>query len=317
MFDVDARARPLVTVVVVNWNAGARLAACLDSIEVNGNGLVTKVVVVDNGSVDGSEAACIGRSGVSLVRTGTNLGFGRACNLGAVGADPGYLLFLNPDAMLRPSTLASVVAFLEGPATRDVGICGVQLVDESGCIARSCSRLPTVGRLAAQAVGFDRVLPRLGCVMAEWDHGATREVEQVIGAFFLVRQSVFEQLGGFDDRFFVYFEEVDFSLRAARAGWRTVYFTGAQAFHAGGGTTAQAKARRLFYHQRSRWQYARKHLPAVGAAAVLALTLVGEPVARTVGAAVRLSWPQAREAWGAWALLLGWLGRGAPAGVDP
>lgn len=309
-------ARADVTIVIVNWNAGGCLRAGVDSIVAGSGGFDVRTVIVDNGSGDGSADGLDGIPGVRVVRSATNLGFGRACNLGAVAADSRYLLFLNPDAALHVATLPALLAYADGPEARDVGICGVQLVDERGAIARSCSRLPTTARLAAQAVGIDRVLPRLGCIMAEWDHAATREVEQVIGAFFLVRQSLFEQLGGFDDRFFVYFEEVDFSLRAARAGWRSVYFAGAQAFHAGGGTTAQAKARRLFYYQRSRWLYARKHLPAAGAGAVLALTLAVEPWARTAAAAVRGRPSEAREAWKAWARLLSWLARGAPAGVD-
>lgn len=306
----------MVTVVIVNWNAGPQLRACVDSVLAGAGGLVAECVVVDNGSRDGSAEGLAGAPGVRVVRAGRNLGFGRACNLGARAARGEYLLFLNPDARLYPETLPAVLAHFGGADGARFGVCGVQLVDETGRVARSCSRLPTLGRLLAQAVGLDRLAPSLRCFMTEWDHADTREVEQVIGAFYLVRRSLFEQLDGFDERFFVYFEEVDFALRARRAGWPSLYFAGARAFHAGGGTTAQAKARRLFYHQRSRWQYARKHLTAPGAAAVLALTLAGEPVARTVGAMVRLDWRQAREAWGAWARLLGWLGRGAPAGVD-
>ncbi|MBK8166435.1 MAG: glycosyltransferase family 2 protein [bacterium] len=302
--------------VIVNWNAGSSLRECVDSVAACSAGRVDTIVVVDNGSRDGSADELEGRPDVKVVRAGRNLGFGRACNLGAREAGSEYLLFLNPDAMLRPATLPAVLAYMDGSAAGDVGICGVQLLDANGRVARSCSRLPTTGRLLAQTVGIDRFVPRLGCFMSEWDHAETREVQQVIGAFYLVRRPLFARLGGFDERFFVYFEEVDFALRAARAGWRSVYFTDAQAFHAGCGTTAQAKARRLFYYQRSRWLYARKHLPTAGAGAVLALTLTAEPFARTVGGLARARWPEVREAWGAWSKLLSWLGRGSPVGVD-
>jgi len=120
-------------------------------------------------------------------------------------------------------------------------------------------------------------------IMEEWPHDETREVDHVIGAFFLVRRSLFESLGGFDERFFVYLEDVDFSVRAGRAGWRSVYLTEARAYHKGGGTSEQVKARRLFYSLRSRMQYAHKHFPVRGAIVVGAGTLLVEPL-------VRLGW---------------------------
>lgn len=307
--------RATIAIVVVNWNAGDRLRACLDSIAAHAAGLVSQVIVVDNGSTDGSEAGLEGLPGVTLVRAGANLGFGRACNLGARQAAADILLFLNPDAALYAGTLAALVAFMDAPANARVGICGVQLVDETGSVARSCSRLPSVAGLLAQSSGLDRLFPRLGQAMVEWDHAATRDVEQVIGAFFLVRRGLFESLQGFDERFFVYYEEVDFSLRARDAGWRSVYLADVQAFHAGMGTTAQVKARRLFYLLRSRLLYAGKHFSRPGATAVALGVLFAEPPARTALALARGSWSGVRETWAACGMLWRWLLAGrAPEG---
>jgi hypothetical protein len=110
----------------------------------------------------------------------------------------------------------------------------------------------------------------------------------------MVRRTVFDQLDGFDECFFVYLEDLDFSFRAHQAGWRTVYLTESQAFHRGGGTSEQAKARRLFYSLRSRILYATKHFSEAGAALVAAATLLVEPWTRLAWAAVRLA---PREAW--------------------
>jgi GT2 family glycosyltransferase len=308
---MSSRAR--IAVVVVNWNAGDRLRACLDSIDAHGDGLVSQVIVVDNGSTDSSAAGLEVRPGVSLVRAGANLGFGRACNLGARQAAGGdLLLFLNPDAALHAGTLAALAACLDAPANARVGICGVQLVDETGSVARSCSRLPSVAGLLAQSSGLDRLFPRLGQAMVEWDHAATRDVEQVIGAFFLVRRALFASLKGFDERFFVYYEEVDFSLRARDAGWRSLYLADVQAFHAGMGTTAQVKARRLFYLLRSRLLYAGKHFSRPGAVAVALGALFVEPLARTALALARGSWSGVRETWAACGMLWRWLLAGRP-----
>jgi GT2 family glycosyltransferase len=116
--------------------------------------------------------------------------------------------------------------------------------------------------------------------MTEWDHSQTRVVDQVMGAFFLVRRSLFESLQGFDEQFFVYFEEVDLSLRAMQLGFHSVYLTDARVIHIGLGTTHQVSALRLFYSLRSRTQYSRKHFGVAGAMLVTVVSAIVEPITR-------------------------------------
>lgn len=302
-------------IIVVNWNSGSQLRACIDSISQHGVGLVGKIIVVDNGSVDGSDVGVEILPNVTLIRTGANLGFGKACNLGAQQAGSDYLLFLNPDAALYAETLPKALAYMQEPAHANVGICGVQLIDESGHIARSCTRFPSSIGFAAHAIGLDRVFPRLGHFMAEWDHTQTRHVDHVIGAFFLVRRAVFESLSGFDEHFFVYLEDLDLSYRASQAGWGTTYLADAQAFHAGGGTSNQVKARRLFYSLRSRLLYAFKHFSLFGAVVVLLATLLIEPLSRSALTLVRCSWSGLKETWSAYGMLWRWLPQWVMKGV--
>lgn len=298
---------PNVDCIIVNWNSGNQLRKCISSIGNCNHAAVREVIVVDNGSMDGSEEFSVDCSKFALIRAGVNFGFGKACNLGTKQASADYFLFLNPDAALYSDTLEKSLAFMQNPINAQVGICGVQLVDESGHVARSCARFPSAGGLVAHAIGLDRIFPRLGHFMAEWPHDTTREVDHVIGAFFLVRRALFESLGGFDERFFVYLEDLDFSLRARQAGWRTVYLADVQAFHAGGGTSNQVKARRLFYSLRSRLLYAAKHFSAGGAALVFLATLLLEPLSRTALALARRSWPALTETWAGYAMLWRWL----------
>jgi GT2 family glycosyltransferase len=131
--------------------------------------------------------------------------------------------------------------------------------------------------------------------MREWDHASDREVDQVMGAFFMTRSVLFSALGGFDERFFVYFEEVDFSYRAHLAGWRSMYLSDVRAYHKGGGTSEMAKANRLFYSLRSRILYSYKHFTWSSATAVLIVTAVIEPAARIVMAGVRMSLAEIRD----------------------
>lgn len=301
----------LISIIIVNWNAGPQLAEVVSSIGKHHHGLVSSVVLVDNASTDDSldqvEALQSLQIRPLIIRNSENLGFGRACNLGAQHAKSSYLLFLNPDAVLFADTLPTALAYMEDPVNVKVGICGVQLLDEAAHVARHCARFPSALGFVAHAIGVDRFIPLLGHVMAEWDHAETRQVDHVIGAFFLVRSELFDAIGGFDERFFVYLEDLDFSRRAHQAGWRSVYLVDAQAFHAGGGTSNQIKARRLFYSLRSRLLYAFKHFSSLGAVAVLLATLLVEPLARSALALIRRSSTSINETWAAYGMLWRWL----------
>jgi N-acetylglucosaminyl-diphospho-decaprenol L-rhamnosyltransferase len=277
-------------VVCVNWNSGGHLAECLASLARAGREgfSLNRVVVVDNASSDGSAASLDYPSlPLKVIANPTNRGFATACNQGARGSASEYVLFLNPDTLLEAESLAQPLAFLEGEDGQGVGICGIRLTDRQGVVARSCARFPTPGQFLAASAGLDRLFPTLfrGHVMRDWNHLDSRPVDHVIGAFYLVRRALFESLGGFDERYFVYLEDLDFSLRARQAGWRTFYLTESQAYHKGGGSSEQVKAERLLYLLRSRLRYAARHFSWGGATAVALGTLVLEPVVR-VGAAL-------------------------------
>jgi N-acetylglucosaminyl-diphospho-decaprenol L-rhamnosyltransferase len=264
-----------VDVVIVNWNAGAQLRACLETL------------ATDNASSDGS-AESIDPHGMALhvVRNPDNRGFAAACNQGARFGSADYVLFLNPDVRLESNSLDVAIEALDDPANRQAAIAGVQLYDEAGHTARNCARFPTPWTMVVRAIGLDRVRMARSYVMDDWPHDTTRVVDHVMGAFYLVRRGVFAQLRGFDERFFVYLEDVDFSVRARAAGWHSLYLTRARAFHKGGGTSERAPADRLAYAVRSRLVYARKHFTAPGRIFVGLATLVIEPWVRIGRAAI-------------------------------
>ena len=276
-----------VHVVIVNWNSGAQLRECLQSFAaVADDDVAARVTVIDNASTDRSSEGLEASMPLAVVRNADNRGFGAACNQGAAGSEADFLLFLNPDTRLMPGSFAEPVRYLRAHENERVGIVGIQLVDADGRVARNTARAPTAWSMVGNSVGFDRLAPRLfpPHFVTEWAHDQTRTVDQVMGAFFLVRRSLFEVLGGFDERFFVYYEDLDFSVRARAQGWRSVYLSTAQAFHRGQGTTEGATARRTFYFCRSRILYARKHFGALGALAVTLATLALEPLARLAAA---------------------------------
>ncbi len=297
-------------IIIVNWNAGQQLRECLQSIAAaDRRGFeLLRVVVVDNASVDGSLDGIENlRLPLTLIRNNENRGFAAACNQGARGSKADYLLFLNPDTRLFEGSLRGPMEFMEQPDNRGIGIVGPQIIDEAGQISRTCARFPTLFRFYVQMLGLNRLFPHFipGYLMTDWDHRESIEVDHVIGAFFLVRRPLFEMLGGFDERFFVYLEDLDFSYRARQAGWRSFYLTGAQVFHKGGGTSEQIRAKRLFYSLRSRVLYGYKHFGRWGGTVLLLGTLLIEPLSRLTLAAVRRSGRDMAETLQAYRMLLG------------
>jgi len=296
-----------VDIVIVNWNAGHLLYECVESIIHHGGTSVSRIIVVDNNSSDNSVGFLKDLPQVDLIEAQENFGFGKACNIGARYSTSEFILFLNPDARLYPDTLKKVLVFMRSEENAKVGVCGVQLDDESGVIARSSSRFPSVSGVLSHSIGLNRIFPVLGSPMSEWDHSSTKVVDQVIGAFFLVRRHLFDSLDGFDEQFFVYYEEVDFAFRAKRLGWSSVYYAGARAFHFGGGSSQQVKANRLFYSQRSRIQYVFKHFNSLEILLVLLGTLLVEPFVRITTSIFNRSLLSIKENLVAYYMLYRWL----------
>jgi len=248
-------------IVIVNWNSGEQIRSCLKSIndtDVEGF-VIEKVVVVDNASVDNSQKInATYNYNYEVIQNQDNMGFAFACNQGAKGCNSDFILFLNPDTLLFKDSMVKLSGFLE---TKDnsIGIVGIQLIDENGNISKSCCRFPTKRQRLCKIIGITKLIPSTSANMEEWTHMESRVVEQVIGAFFVVEQNTFIKLNGFDERFFLYYEEVDFAKRGYQLGIKSYYFTGAQAFHKGGGTTENVLDKRLFYGLSSFMKYQNKH----------------------------------------------------------
>jgi N-acetylglucosaminyl-diphospho-decaprenol L-rhamnosyltransferase len=296
----EARERapgPGVDIVIVNWNSRSLLRECLAALDQSDIAERLNIIVIDNASADGSaEGLAVERARFDLVRNAENRGFAAACNQGAKRGIAPFLLFLNPDVRVKRDTVATAVRYLNDPVQSGVGIVGAQLLDVEGRVQRSCARAPTTATLLLRSLFLDRLCPALvpPHFLTEWDHGDTRTVDQVMGAFLLIRRELFERLGEFDERFFLYYEDVDLCVAARQAGWSVVHFVGAQAFHEGQGTTSAVKDRRLFHHANSRVEYCAKHHGRMTAIVLVTLLLGVEMPVRWLHATVTRS-PQ--EGW--------------------
>lgn len=277
-----------VSVVIVNWNSGTLLDDCLKSMPNDGDEwrTVKEIIVVDNGSTDGSaQRAAAGRT-VRVIRNETNLGFAAACNTGASAAQGEFILFLNPDCrVMRGAIDASRRALMTDAG---VGVVGVALLGDDGEVSRSCHRFPGLREFLFKVSGLSAVSTRFSDgSMRDWAHDEDRQVDHVMGAFYMVRAVEFRALGGFDERFFVYLEDLDLSLRYLALGKRCLYLASARTYHKGGGSSEKVKVERLFYATRSRVLYAFKHFSGPAAWGHLLATLLVEPLARVAGALMR------------------------------
>lgn len=297
-------------IVIVNWNTGPYLRECLDSIVVADRPEVTiaRVTVVDNASSDDSASGLDDLPlPLEVIRNNHNIGFAAASNQGAAGSPADYLLFLNPDTRLFADTLVTVTAFMEGERATGIGICGVEVVDPAGNPGISCARFPTLRILVGKVTGLHVVLPAVfpGHHLTAAETRQSKVVDQVIGAFYFVRRELFSRLGGFDERYFLYFEEVDFALRACREGDRSYFLKEATVLHAANVSSDQALGDRLYHSLRSRLLFAYRYWPRWQATLSVVLTLTIELTARLTRAALQRSGPDISAIAAAYARLVG------------
>lgn len=232
---------PVVTIVIVNWNSGMMLRACLRSLLRPAGNLQVKVVVVDNKSADESPGM-VEREfpQVSLIRSGANLGFGRGNNLARGHVQPGYVLFLNPDTEVQDHAIERMVDFLE--ANPETGAIGCKMMFPDGEVAdQNLQWFPNpFTEFVAHAFLTYGMVRRLQGLLPLNDPLRSGFVQKLYGGCCMVRTIVLEKVGWFDERFFMYAEDVDLSRRIREAGWKLYYLSDAKIMHVAGGATKRA-----------------------------------------------------------------------------
>ncbi|HUS14027.1 MAG TPA: glycosyltransferase family 2 protein [Chloroflexia bacterium] len=258
-----------LSIIIVSWNVRALLDACLRSIS---NGLAgdagrsqtpqwAQIIVVDNASTDGTvEWLRTAWPAVRVIANAENLGFGRANNAGMAAAGGAWLLLLNPDTIVAPGALATLVGFLRlHPAA---GMAAPRLVYADGRLQRNAFRFPGLAQ-----VFFDLfpLHPRLiesrlnGRYPAAEAGTAPFQIDHPLGAAMLVRRSTYKEVGGFDPGFFMYAEEVDWCRRIRAAGWEIWQVPVAQVTHLAGQSTRQMPGRMYVELWRARYRFYAKH----------------------------------------------------------
>lgn len=265
-----------ISFLIVSWNVRELLRRALHSILADASAitpLTIQIIVVDNASHDGTaEMLRAEFPSVRVIVNADNRGFTRGNNQAlaaatardtSVAASGRYLFLLNPDTELVPGALRAMIEFMDAPENACVGILGPQLVYPDGSIQSSRRRFPTFATALLESTKLQQWLPRNG-VLTRYYMGDThkddiQDVDWVVGAAMLVRRAVYDQIGGLDERFFMYSEELDWCYRAKQAGWRVVYFPRAQVRHYEGKSSEQVLAQRDIYFHSSKVRYFKKH----------------------------------------------------------
>ncbi len=265
-----------VAAVVVNYNARDYLLDCVRSLRGAG---VEQIVVVDNASTDGSVAALrTADPQATIVETGGNFGYGGGANRGAAAVPPGadVLLVSNADVIVDAVAVKTMVASLD--ADPDLGMVGPRIDNADGTLYPSARIMP--GPVDAVGHAFlGLVMPNNRFTrryrMLDWDHASPRRVDWISGACFAIRRSAFDRVGGFDESYFMYLEEIDLCHRTKELGAGIVYEPAARIMHVGGVSTKQVPYRMLAAHHRStlRWWWSSHRWPVRALVAFVALGL--------------------------------------------
>ena len=252
---------PVVSIILVNFNDAAHLPECLSAIEADAGGVDREIIVVDNASTDGSAALVAERfPRASLVRNEKNDGFGRANNRAVRESRGEFLLFMNTDVVLHPGALGLLTE--EMRTHSDTGVVGPALLTPGGAFQPSFGgRTGFFSEMAKK--GF---LNRLRTRELRKDR-SRREVRWVSGAFLLARRQAFLEAGGFDEGFFLYFEDIDLCERIFDKGWKVIFLPDAVSLHHGGASTSARPLRSRVEYRKSQIRFYRKH----GSAASLLL----------------------------------------------
>ncbi len=264
-------ATPDLSIIIVSWNVRELLRACLRAClrSLPAGQPETEIIVVDAGSVDGSTAMVQTEfPSVRLLASAENLGYSRGNNLGLAGARGRFCLILNPDTEVVGDALERMVAYMD--AHPRVGVLGPALVWPDGSLQPTRRRFPSMATAMFESTWLQRLAPPgllRRYLAADLPTDQPVEVDWLVGAALLVRREAYTAVGGLDEGFFMYSEELDWQRRMRAAGWRVVFFPHARIIHHEARSSAQVPAATHIRFNTSKVRYFRKyHGPLAGEA---------------------------------------------------
>jgi N-acetylglucosaminyl-diphospho-decaprenol L-rhamnosyltransferase len=245
--------------IVVTYRSGSLVVPCIDAARAFAP--VERVIVVNNSADDELASDAARRRGALVIDNDQNRGFAAAVNQAVAQSSAPYVLLINPDIESIEGRFEAVEQVFERDAR--AAAVGVRLENEDGSLQDSCRREPTMFDFVGESVALSRRFPRWGRArrfrMLDWDYGSEQIVDAVSGALVVIRRDALEAVGAFDERFFVYGEELDWFVRAKRLGWHAYFTPAVRAVHRGGRSTDAPSSAMALLLQASWHTYVRKH----------------------------------------------------------
>ncbi|MBI4121850.1 MAG: glycosyltransferase family 2 protein [Parcubacteria group bacterium] len=278
-----------LSIIIVAWNSEPWLRRCLRSIFTETSDLTYEIIVVDNASSDRSAQVAMNEfNNVQVIRNQANLGFATAVNQGLAGASGRYVCLLNPDTEITDHALARMVEAMD--SDQSIGVMGPHILNENGSTQASVRRFPTGKDQAMILSKLHLLFPDTAALSRYlwrgFDYRRSQDVDQVMGACFMIRREVLDAIGPLDGKFFIWFEDVDYCLRVKeQTTYRIAYYSQAHVIHFGGDSFQKVSVgkKRRWYAKSVRY-YFRKHKRWGAYAATIAVA----PVSWAVGLASSL-----------------------------
>ncbi|PIS31791.1 glycosyltransferase family 2 protein [Candidatus Saganbacteria bacterium CG08_land_8_20_14_0_20_45_16] len=251
-----------LSIIIVSWNVEKLLRDCLASIFQNQDNLELEVFVSDNLSSDGTAKMVTTEfPQVKYLQNESNLGFTKGNNRAFKQATGKYVLFLNPDTVIKPAALSKMIAFLEKQA--DCGGLGPRLLNPDSSLQLSCRAFPTIETQLYNTLFLDAIFTKTKLfgkyMMSWWQHNELREVDQPMGAALLVRKELLDKIGAFDETIIFWYDEVDLCYRIKQAGWKIYFLPEAEIIHYGGQAFGQWKGLRQSLRGAYIWRQSRNY----------------------------------------------------------
>ncbi|MDD2889666.1 MAG: glycosyltransferase family 2 protein [bacterium] len=236
-----------VSIIIVTWNSEEYIQNCLDSIDKS-----YEIILVDNDSKDSTLKKVKKFPYVKIIKNATNAGLSKATNQGAEIATHDYLLLLNPDVILKKDTIEKLCSFMD--SHKDTAICGPQFFYPNGKLQPSCRELPNFKNLFFEALGLGR-----GWKMRYFDHKTTREVEQIMASCLLIRKTIFNQVGGMNERYPIFMNDVALCYDVKEKGYKAYFCADTNVIHYHGASTRKMGRKKIIEWHWSMYRYLKDH----------------------------------------------------------
>jgi len=251
-----------LSIIIVNYNSSGFLKNCLESLLNSKDAVEKEIIVIDNASSNGSiNFVKSSFPSVKLIENKKNYGFAKANNIGAMAARSEFMLFLNPDTVIQKYALEKMVNFMEQNA--GAGAVGPKLLYPDGSLQCSCRNFYNLRTILLRRTVLGKVFPHSRLLqyhlMSDWNHNQIQEVDWVLTACLMIRREVLEKTGYFDEKYKMYFEDVDLCYRVRKAGYKVFYYPDAVVVHHHQRESAKKFSKKTIWHIQSAIRFFNKY----------------------------------------------------------